>query len=144
MLSDFIPEHEQKRIAEAITEAERHTSGEICVHVTPKCRGDAVRRARKAFNRLGLYATQRRNAVLIFVAYQHRKVAVIGDTGIDRKVSQDFWNDTVGAMANDFADGHIVDGICNAVAAVGDKLAEIFPAERHDNNQLSNEVTYED
>ena len=61
-LADFIPSEGQRRIADAITAAERHTTGEICVHVTPRCRGDVVKRAKKTFNRLHLYTTKRRNS----------------------------------------------------------------------------------
>ena len=76
VLEDFIPLEGQRRIAEAITVAERCTSGEICVHVTPHCRGDVMRRAERVFNGLGLYATRHRNAVLIFVAYDDRRLAI--------------------------------------------------------------------
>ena len=94
-LVDFIPSEGQRRIADAITAAERHTTGEICVHVTPRCRGDVLKRAAKTFNRLHLYTTKRRNAVLIFIAYDDRKLAILGDTGINAVVPHGFWDSEV-------------------------------------------------
>ena len=67
-LTDFISTEGQQRIARAIALAEQHTSGEICVHVTPKCHGDAMETAKRKFQELGLCNTRRRNAVLIYVA----------------------------------------------------------------------------
>ena len=39
-LTDFLSKDDQTRITDAITMAEKRTSGEICVHITPKCGGD--------------------------------------------------------------------------------------------------------
>ena len=143
-LSDFIPTDGQHRIAQAITEAEKHTSGEICVHVTPHCRGDAMKRATAAFNRLQLYRTARRNAVLIYVAYLDHKLAILGDVGIDSQVDEGFWDEAAALLQQRISVGRQVDGLCDTIALVGEKLQSIFPADRDDVNELSNEVTYED
>ena len=144
-LSDFIPTDGQRRIAQAITNAERRTSGEICVHVTPSCRGkDVLECAEATFNRLELFRTQRRNAVLIFVAYTDRQLAILGDQGINDQVPDGFWNDTAATLSQRLRAGRPVDGLCEAVMSVGDKLKDYFPADRNDINELSNEVTFED
>ena len=143
-LADFIPSEGQRLIADAITAAERHTTGEICVHVTPRCRGDVVKRAKKTFNRLHLYTTKRRNAVLIFVAYDDRKFAILGDTGINDVVPEGFWDGEVKELGLYLKAGRPVDGICAIIARLGDRLSEYFPGERDDENELSNEVTFDD
>jgi len=143
-LADFIPSDGQRRIADAITAAERHTSGEICVHVTPRCRGEVIRRAIMTFNRLHLYTTQRRNAVLIFVAYQDHKFAILGDTGINDVVPAGFWNGEVAVLGEYLKAGRPVDGLCEIIAHMGERLSQYFPADREDNNELSNEVSYDD
>jgi uncharacterized membrane protein len=143
-LVDFIPSEGQRRIADAITDAERHTTGEICVHVTPRCRGNVMKRATKTFNRLHLYTTKRRNAVLIFVAYEDRKFAILGDTGINEAVHEDFWDGEVEELGRFLTAGRPVDGICTIVGRIGEKLSEFFPGERDDENELSNEVTFDD
>ena len=143
-LVDFIPPEGQRRIADAITAAERHTTGEICVHVTPRCRGNVMKRAVKTFNRLHLYTTKRRNAVLIFVAYNDRKFAILGDTGINEAVPQHFWDGEVEELTRFLKAGRPVDGLCEIIAHMGERLAQFFPGERDDENELSNEVTFDD
>ena len=143
-LADFIPSEGQRRIADAITAAERHTTGEICVHVTPRCRGKVMKRATRTFNRLHLYTTKRRNAVLIFVAYEDRKFAILGDTGINDAVPEGFWDGEVEELGTYLKAGRPVDGICAIIARLGDRLSEYFPGERDDENELSNEVTFDD
>lgn len=143
-LIDFIPSEGQRRIADAITDAERHTTGEICVHVTPRCRGNVMKRAVRTFNRLHLYTTKRRNAVLIFVAYEDRKFAILGDTGINEAVPDGFWDGEVEELGRYLTAGRPVDGICAIVARMGERLSQYFPGERDDENELSNEVTFDD
>lgn len=144
-LSDFIDEAGQRRVAQAITRAEAHTTGEICVHVTPHGHhSDILVDAEHAFNRLQLFRTRERNAVLVFVAYADRRLAIIGDKGINDVVPAGFWDDTVAQLIVHLKNGNATDGICNAVATIGEKLARFFPATRNDINELSNEVTYED
>ena len=124
-LADFIPSEGQRRIADAITDAERHTTGEICVHVH-------------------LYTTKRRNAVLIFIAYDDRKLAILGDTGINNAVPQGFWDGEVEELTRYLKAGRPVDGLCAIIARMGERLSQYFPGERDDENELSNEVTYDD
>ena len=142
-LADFIPSEGQRRIADAITAAERHTTGEICVHVTPRCRGNVMKRAVKTFNRLHLYTTKRRNAVLIFIAYDDRKLAILGDTAIHEAVPEGFWDGEVEELTNYLKAGRPVDGLCAIIARMGERLSEYFPGERDDENELSNEVTFD-
>ena len=143
-LADFIPNEGQRRIADAITAAERHTTGEICVHVTPRCRGNVMKRATRTFDRLHLYTTKRRNAVLIFIAYEDRKFAILGDTAINDAVPEGFWDGEVEELQGYLKAGRPVDGLCAIIARMGERLAEYFPGERDDENELSNEVSFDD
>lgn len=143
-LADFIPHDGQRRIAQAITEAEKRTSGEICVHVTPHCAGHPLQQAQAAFDRLELFRTQRRNAVLIYIAYVDRKVAILGDEGINSMVGEGFWDDALALLKRHLLVGRPVDGVCATVALLGQQLQTYYPADRNDLNELSNEVTYAD
>ena len=143
-LEDFIPLEGQRRIAQAITEAERCTSGEICVHVTPHCLGETMPQAEAVFNAKKLYRTMRRNAVLIYIAYKDRKLAILGDQGINDLVPEGFWDDAITLLTHHLKRHSPVEGICATVALIGNKLKDYFPADREDNNELSNEVSYDD
>lgn len=143
-LVDFIPLEGQRQIAQAITEAEKKTSGEICVHVTPRCYFSPIRKAKRKFDKLELYKTLRRNAVLIYIAYKSKKFAIIGDYCINEAVPKDFWENEKKILGKSLAQGRPVEGLCEIIARIGDALSTYFPADREDLNELSNEVTYED
>lgn len=143
-LTDFISKEDQRRISQAIAEAERRTSGEICVHVTPKCGSDVMQAAQKKFFRLGLFKTERRNAVLIFLAFKSRKFAILGDEGINRVVPADYWHREKDTLVRHLSCGKAADGICEVVAQIGEALASYFPPVENDVDELSNEVSYDD
>ena len=103
-----------------------------------------MKRAVKTFNRLHLYTTKRRNAVLIFVAYDDRKFAILGDTGINQAVPKGFWDGEVEELTRYLKAGRPVDGLCAIIARMGERLSQYFPGERDDENELSNEVTFDD
>ncbi|MDD2420177.1 MAG: TPM domain-containing protein, partial [Bacteroidales bacterium] len=87
----FLSEKEQSMVVKAIEQAELNTSGEIRVHIESSCPGDPVTRAISVFNQLKMNRTKERNAVLIYIAWKSHKFAIIGDSGINEKVPENFW-----------------------------------------------------
>lgn len=140
----FITKEQESEIVKAIEAAELKTSGEIRVHIESKCPGDAVQRAIAIFNYLKMYKTKERNGVLIYVACNSHKFAIIGDKGINEKVSADFWNEIKNEMRNSFVMGDFAGGICNAVHSAGESLARFFPYRSDDVNEQPNEVSFGD
>ena len=69
-INKYLTAQKRQNIVEAITQAERVTTGEIRVHVARKCRGDVLKKAIKTFNRLEMCNTRYRNGVLIFIAFK--------------------------------------------------------------------------
>lgn len=143
-MSAFLSKEEQNRIVKAIEEAELNTSGEVRVHLESKCKGDAVQRAVFVFNFLKMYKTRERNGVLIYLAYKSRKFAIIGDTGINEKVPDGFWDRIREHMAEAFSKGAFADGICNAIRESGESLKAYFPYRSDDINEQSNEISFGD
>lgn len=125
----------------AIRIAERATSGQIRVHVQPRCSDDPVRDATRVFERLGMTRTAARNGVLIFLAVRHRRFAVIGDTGIHAAVGGEFWRDTADAMTPHFARGELAAGLEAGVLAIGQALQCHFPHQRDDVNELPDTIS---
>ena len=132
---------DKKRIVQAITAAERLTSGEIRVHVTDKCRLEPQAAAKKVFEKLRMHRTAERNGVLIFVSLKERAFAVIGDRGIHEKVGQDFWVKVRDRMAAHFSSEGIEEGILAGIGEAGQVLGRHFPRNKDDRNELSDEVT---
>jgi uncharacterized membrane protein len=136
---------EQQRIREAIAEAEKCTSGEIRVSVEKTCNEDVLDRAAKYFYQLDMHKTKLRNGVLIYVAVVDRKFAIIGDAGINKVVSEDFWDCTKEEMLSHFKSGDIVEGIIAGIKQAGTQLGKYFPHDLgNDSDELSNDVAFMD
>ncbi|MNL28727.1 hypothetical protein D3C87_1503850 [compost metagenome] len=137
-------EQDQELIANAISEAEKATSGEIRIAIDKHCPGDAFERATAYFSKLGMDKTAKHNGVLIYLAYEDHKFAIIGDSGINKVVPPDFWETTQVAMKAHFLGGNIVQGIIAGIVLAGEKLATFFPFEGGDINELPNEIIFMD
>lgn len=137
----FFNNHDKQRIVSAIEEAEKLTSGEIRVHVESKAGEDIIARAKAVFESLGMAKTELHNGVLIYLATQDHKFAIIGDKGIDQKVPPGFWDDTKEKMQFRFKEGQFAEGVCLGIKLAGQRLAEYFPYQPGDVNELSNEIS---
>jgi uncharacterized membrane protein len=126
----------------AIKAFENQTSGELVVSFQMVCRGDAYKEGRRVFNRLKLYKTRERNAVLVVIFLNSYKFAVLGDKGIDEKVPTGFWDDTVSTMAEHFKEGRYHEGLVEGIQLLGGQLAEHFPYRQDDVDELSDDVRF--
>ncbi len=139
----FIDDRGERRILEAIGRAERHSSGEIRVHLHKGGGEDVYQRAVETFNRLEMYKTRLRNGILIYVDTRGRRFAVIGDEGIHRKVGSGFWEKIRDILAEHFRRGQYTEGIVRAIDAIGLALAEHFPYSDDDINELPDELSFD-
>jgi uncharacterized membrane protein len=117
---------DHQRIAKAIAQAERGTTGCIAVRIVNQKNVDAFQRAKEEFERAGMHRHEHENAVLILVAPQARRFAVIGDRSMHERVGDAFWTETADAMRPAFASGSVADGILAGVERVGDALHRHF------------------
>ena len=134
---------EDRRIVEAIKQAELNTSGEIKVHIENHCRGDVEERSLHVFNRLKMNETQQRNGVLIYLAVRDHKFAILGDEGINNVVEADFWTDIRALMVTAFREGRFADGLEQGIMRCGEKLKTYFPYQSDDINEIPDEISYE-
>lgn len=135
-------EIEEDRIANAIAEAEKATSGEIRIALDKYCEGDAYEKAIQYFSEMDMDKTRLHNGVLIYMAYEDHKFAIVGDKGINKVVPPNFWETTKVAMKAHFSAGNLADGIIAGVLLAGEELAKFFPYQGDDINELSNEIVY--
>ena len=137
-------DEEQQRIREAVERAEKHTSGEIRVCVEKTCSEEVLDRAATYFTKLDMHKTKLRNGVLIYVATEDHKFAIIGDGGINKVVPDDFWDNAKLQMLEQFKQGNLVEGIATGVTMAGEQLKKYFPYDTDDNNELSDDVSFMD
>jgi uncharacterized membrane protein len=138
---EFLSKLDHDRIMEAIRGAESKTSGEIRVYIQRgKFETDPVMLAQKKFQRLGMYKTRERNAVLIFVAPRAHKFAVVGDQAIHEKCGEQFWQNVVDGMRVHFQNEKFSHALTEAINEVGKVLATHFPRTSANANELPDEI----
>lgn len=136
-------QEEEKRILDAIGQAESRTSGEIRLFVEDFClRDHPVERAAEVFHLHGMYHTKYRNAVLVYVAEKSHNFAIWGDAGIHERVGFMFWDAEKRLLREHFSAGNYCDGICAVVAQIGEQLRQHFPELPGDTNELPDEIIY--
>ena len=138
-------------IAAALAAAERATSGEIRVHLEPRLPrrggepGDALTRALEVFTTLRMQATVERSGVLIYLAVDDRKLAIVGDTAVHARVGDAYWQRVRDGMVERLRRGDARDAVLHAVGEVGEMAAALLPppagrserAERPGEHELS-------
>jgi uncharacterized membrane protein len=135
-------EKEQEKIKNAIVWAEKSTSGEVRVCIEKKCDKDAYIRAIECFFDLKMQATKLRNGVLVYVAIEDKKFAIIGDSGINAIVSADFWDSTKSLMLEKFKANDLAEGISLGIIEAGKQLKKHFPYDSDDRNELSDDIAF--
>ena len=139
---EFLTEEQEQQVIEAIQKAEKQTSGEIRVHIEEHCSRDPLDRAARIFHELGMDQTEQQNGVLIYIASEDHKAAVYAGQGIHQQVEEGFWSGVLDILINHFKKDAFEEGIEAAVNRVAAKLTDLFPYQRGDVNELSNEISY--
>lgn len=93
-------------------------------------------RAVRYFSESGVYQTKSNSGILIFVSYLERQVRIIADTGISEKISQDMWNLIADELSEEMKRGNTKSAFINAINKCGTLLAENFPPEEDNPNEL--------
>jgi len=141
---EFFTHSEKERVIEAIRLAENRTSGEIRIFIESRCRFvDPLDRAAEIFWSLKMEQTKEKNAVLVYMAYKDRQLAIMGDEGIHKKVGAEFWNNEVKQMLSRFSKHDYADGIISIINDIGNALHEHFPYNREtDKNELPDDIIF--
>ena len=136
-------------IVAAVDAAEQRTAAEIRVHLEPRvARGrreataDALSRAREVFVALKMHETALRGGVLIYLAVEDRKLAIVGDEAIHARVDPGYWEAIRDRMVERLRDGAARDAVVQAVQDVGAVLAREFPRRPDDIDELPDDVSF--
>jgi uncharacterized membrane protein len=133
---------QEQALIKSIEAAEAKTSGEIRVHVEPRCeQGDPFARGIALFAELEMHQTQERNGVLFYIAYEDHRFAIVADEGINQKVPAHFWEEVRDVMQASFKAGKPLEACQKGIALAGEKLQYFFPADESRGNELSNEIS---
>lgn len=135
-------------IASAIGAAESRSSGEIrfvietslgipelWARVTPR------ERAQQVFAQLGVWDTELRNGVLIYVLVADRDVEIVADRGAASRISPTEWEGVCRLIESHFREGRFQEGSLAGVEAVGGLLEREFPSRPANRDELPNQPT---
>ena len=127
-----------------------YTPARHIIHMFPKLKflfvskerkSEAVRdRAVALFYEKGLHRTKHETGVLILISIHERKVWILGDRGINEKISKHFWYDQSSALSRGIAESRSGEAACKVIERCGQELARHFPIGKHDVNELPDDV----
>ena len=137
----FLTKEQEQTLVDAIKVAEKNTSGEIRVHLEKASDVPPMDRALDLFYQLKMNETAQRNGVLIYVAIESNKFAILGDEGIHNKVTDSFWDATKDIVISHFRKKEYTKGLELAILDVGEKLKTYFPYQSDDVNELSDNIS---
>jgi uncharacterized membrane protein len=128
-------------IEKAIQLAESKTSCEFKIHIEEFCNEDVYDRAAYVFSELKLHKTQRRNAVLIYLAYLSRKIVILADVGARKNLSETFIQNEINLLVEDFKQEYYISGITDLLERLANSLSASFPIQENDSNEISNSIS---
>jgi uncharacterized membrane protein len=129
-------------LTNCIQKAEGNTSGEIRLHIDNHCKGDAMDAAKFWFYKLDMDKTKLQNGILLYIAIKDKKVAIVGDKGINNLVENNYWDSIIQLLSKSFSLNNYYEGLHTAITSIGYELKKFFPLLDDDKNELSNEITY--
>lgn len=100
-------------------------------------------RATRAFVEEEVFNTRDRTGILLFISMLEHRIEVLGDEGINRRVTSEDWIDVVSKIREGIRTKKVADGLIEAIELCGKLLerrgVEIQP---DDTDELSNEVRF--
>lgn len=114
--------------------------------MTPEADRDAQvwARAEVEFHREGLTQTVGKTGVLLFISLMEREAVVLGDRAIAAKLPTTTWNEVIAHVMKGAKSGEWANHLEEALRLCGARLADSFPIQSDDRNELVNAVILKD
>lgn len=96
--------------------------------------------ALQQFMARNVHLTNKRTGILLFVSLAERYAEVVADAGINERVDQQEWNAIVATLSRHAAQGSVAEGFVESIAKAGNLLAQHFPKEDGDKNELEDHL----
>jgi putative membrane protein len=106
----------------------------------PRLESAVRERCVHAFYEKGLHRTRDETGVLIFISVLERKVWIIGDRGINDRITPETWHELARELSVGIREGRACTALCSIIGRCGRILAEHFPRKVDDVNELPDEV----
>ena len=133
------------RIERRVAEGERRHAAEVRVAIEAALdprrvwKGASSRdRALELFGRLRVWDTEGNNGVLIHVLLADRSVEIVADRAAARVIAPESWRALADGMTAAFRAGRFADGVFEALERLDEMLAQAFPAQPGNPDELPN------
>ncbi len=130
-------------IAQAITAGEQTHRGEVRLIVEAAMPSDAIwldqsnrQRALALFAEHGVWDTEDNCGVLVYINLAERKVDIVADRAITRKIDASTWQKVCSTMTEGFARGDFHASTLAAIEHINELLRQHFPATGARANEL--------
>jgi putative membrane protein len=97
---------------------------------------EVTQRAGAVFFDQRIHHTAGATGVLLYVSLYERKAVVLADQAILDKLGPNALQDVCDILTSHLCDSHPADALCQAIAAIGEKLAPVLPRSTDDLNEL--------
>ncbi len=97
-------------------------------------------RALLEFYQTGIVNTKARTGILLFLSVMERKAVVLADEAISQKLPPETWNEICQIMVDGVRKGDTATGLVKAIEACGQVLAQHFPAQELNPNELKDHL----
>lgn len=105
---------------------------------------EVTQRAIEAFFEHNLHTTEQHNGVLIFISLLEKKIKIITDIGVKKKVDQKIWDEIIFQFTEKVHKGEFVEALKNTIMATSDILENYFPASgKQKKNELRDDIIIE-
>lgn len=94
------------------------------------------------FSALGLHATKMHTGILVLLSIFERRVEIVADRGIHSKVGSDYWKAQSDLISSGFKEKSPASGLLSSLDQMGSQLAEHFPPDPNDTDELPNKVRF--
>ncbi|MDA3813698.1 MAG: TPM domain-containing protein [Candidatus Cloacimonetes bacterium] len=97
-------------------------------------------RAIRYFMESGVYNTKERTGILIFISILERRVELLADSGINENIPKEKWQSIVDNIIKGIKQKDIASHLTESINECGDLLAEHFPIQSDDKNELTDDI----
>ncbi len=98
------------------------------------------RRARESFQRFRIRNTDNATGILIYISLYEHRVQVLGDDAIASQLSQNDWDAIRDEILTGFKSQNPTEGLASGIERSGALLAQHFPIQPGDENELPNKL----
>lgn len=105
---------------------------------------EVTQRAIEAFFEHNLHTAQQHNGVLIFISLLEKKIKIITDIGVKKKIDQKIWDEIIFDFLEKVKKEELVEALKNTISATSHILENYFPASgKQKKNEISDDLIIE-